>query len=197
MGKSIIWKMRGDNVKINRKDLLLYAVTDRSWLKEETLSSRVELALKGGTTIVQLREKHLDDEAFLKEAQEIQVLCRKYHVPFIVNDNVEIAIKAGADGVHVGKKDMEAGEVRKLLGPDKILGVSAQTVEQAILAEKNGADRNCQHDAFCGPPAVLIYGLCLFFRSVHCHSAFTHIFFLLMISHASHSRRASRGMVYR
>ena len=127
-------------MRINREDLLLYAITDRSWLKGETLASRAELALKGGTTILQLREKKLDDEAFLKEAGEIQALCRKYHVPFIVNDNVEVALKSGADGVHVGQKDMEAGEVRKLLGPDKILGVSAQTVEQAILAEQKGAD---------------------------------------------------------
>ena len=127
-------------MKFDEKDLLLYAITDRSWLNGKTLVSQAELALQGGTTILQLREKNLGDEAFLEEAKEIQQLCRKYGVPFIVNDNVEVALKVGADGIHVGQKDMEAGNVRRLLGPDKILGVSAQTVEQAILAEKNGAD---------------------------------------------------------
>ena len=127
-------------MKFDKNDLLLYAITDRSWLNGKTLVSQAELALRGGATILQLREKHLDDETFLQEAKEIQELCRKYGVPFIVNDNVEVALKVGADGIHVGQKDMEAGNVRRLLGPDKILGVSAQTVEQAILAEKNGAD---------------------------------------------------------
>ena len=127
-------------MKFDKNDLLLYAITDRNWLNGKTLLSQVELALQGGATILQLREKHLDDEAFFQEAVEIKELCRAYHVPFIVNDNVEVALKVGADGIHVGQKDMEAGDVRRLLGPDKILGVSAQTVEQAILAEKNGAD---------------------------------------------------------
>ena len=127
-------------MKFDKNDLLLYAITDRSWLNGKTLVSQAELALQGGATILQLREKHLDDATFLEEAKEIQELCRKYGVPFIVNDNVEVALKVGADGIHVGQKDMEAGNVRRLLGPDKILGVSAQTVEQAILAEKNGAD---------------------------------------------------------
>ncbi|MBR6366451.1 MAG: thiamine phosphate synthase [Lachnospiraceae bacterium] len=127
-------------MKFDKNDLLLYAITDRSWLNGKTLVSQAELALQGGATILQLREKHLDDATFLQEAKEIQELCRKYGVPFIVNDNVEVVLKVGADGIHVGQKDMEAGNVRRLLGPDKILGVSAQTVEQAILAEKNGAD---------------------------------------------------------
>lgn len=121
-------------------DLLLYAVTDRSWLGEQTLYEQVEEALKGGATFVQLREKELDSEAFLAEAVAIQKLCRKYQVPFVINDNVEIALQMNADGVHVGQSDMEAGNVRSLLGKDKILGVSAQTVEQAILAEQRGAD---------------------------------------------------------
>ena len=127
-------------MRCDKKDLLLYAVTDRSWLGEQTLYEQVEEALKGGATFVQLREKELDDEAFLAEAIEIQELCRRYHVPFVVNDNVEIARKMNADGVHVGQSDMEAGDVRALLGADKILGVSAQTVEQALLAEQRGAD---------------------------------------------------------
>lgn len=127
-------------MKSNKENLLLYAVTDRSWLNGSTLYEQVEQAIQGGATFIQLREKNLDDEAFLEEAIQIQGLCTKYNVPFVVNDNVEIARKMNADGVHVGQSDMEAGNVREILGNDKILGVSAQTVEQAILAEKNGAD---------------------------------------------------------
>ena len=124
----------------DKKDLLLYAVTDRTWLGEETLYQQVEKTLKGGATFIQLREKHLDADAFLEEAVELKELCHRYHVPFVINDNVEIALKMDADGVHVGQSDMEAGNVREKLGPDKIIGVSAQTVEQAVLAEQRGAD---------------------------------------------------------
>jgi thiamine-phosphate pyrophosphorylase len=127
-------------MKFDKKDLLLYAVTDRSWLGGETLYQQVEKALKGGVTFVQLREKELDKAHFLEEAKEIQSLCRAYKVPFVINDSVEIAEAVGADGVHVGQGDREAGEVRKKLGQDKIIGVSAQTVEQAVLAEARGAD---------------------------------------------------------
>lgn len=122
------------------EDLLLYAVTDRYWLNGRTLKEVVKESLDGGVTFLQLREKDLDDETFLEEAKELQALCKEYKVPFVVNDNVEIAVKMNADGVHVGQSDMEAGDVRALLGPDKILGVSAQTVEQALLAESRGAD---------------------------------------------------------
>ncbi len=130
--------MRSD--KEFRDSLLLYAVTDRRWTGEKTLLQQVEEAILGGATFVQLREKDLGESAFEKEAVEIQELCRKYGVPFVVNDNVDIAKRMGADGVHVGQSDMEAGDVRALLGPDAILGVSAQTVEQAKLAETRGAD---------------------------------------------------------
>ena len=124
----------------DKKDLLLYAVTDRSWLNGRTLKEVVKESLDGGVTFVQLREKHLDQEHFLEEARELEELCKEYHVPFVINDNVDIAVMMDADGVHVGQSDMEAGDVRKKLGPDKIIGVSAQTVEQAVLAEKRGAD---------------------------------------------------------
>ena len=127
-------------MKCDKKDLLLYAVTDRHWLNGRTLYSQVEEALKGGATFIQLREKELDEEHFLEEAKEIKELCRRYQVPFVINDNVEIALAVDADGVHVGQSDMEAGDVRAKLGPDKIIGVSAQTVEQAVMAEQNGAD---------------------------------------------------------
>lgn len=127
-------------MKFAKEDLLLYAVTDRHWLKDETLENQVEKALQGGATFLQLREKSLDDDIFLAEAKEIQKLCKKYQVPFVINDNVDIALAIDADGVHVGQNDMEALDVRKRLGPDKIIGVSAQNVQQALLAQKHGAD---------------------------------------------------------
>lgn len=127
-------------MRCGEKELLLYAVTDSRWLHGESLAAQVEKAVRGGATFVQLREKELDKEHFLKEAQEIKTVCGKYNVPFVINDDVDIAVAADADGVHVGQSDMEAGDVRRRIGPDKILGVSAQTVEQAVLAEKRGAD---------------------------------------------------------
>ena len=127
-------------MKCDKKDLLLYAVTDRYWLNGRTLKEVIKESLDGGITFLQLREKMLDEDTFLEEARELQEISREYGVPFVVNDNVDIAIAMDADGVHVGQNDMEAGNVREKLGPDKIIGVSAQTVEQAILAEKRGAD---------------------------------------------------------
>lgn len=127
-------------MKCDKNDLLLYAVTDRHWLNGRSLRQVVEESLDGGVTMVQLREKQLEEGAFLEEAKELQALCRRRHIPFLVNDNVDIALAMDADGVHVGQSDMEALDVRKKLGPDKIIGVSAQTVEQALLAQAHGAD---------------------------------------------------------
>lgn len=127
-------------MKCDKKDMLLYAVTDRSWLGEETLYAQVEKALRGGVTFVQLREKHLTEEAFLEEAAEIKKLCKQYKVPFVINDNVHIAKEIDADGVHVGQDDMEVGNVRAILGENKIIGVSAHNVEEALRAEMYGAD---------------------------------------------------------
>ncbi|HCT92128.1 MAG TPA: thiamine phosphate synthase [Lachnospiraceae bacterium] len=127
-------------MRCGKEELLLYAVTDRSWLHGDTLYHQVEQALDGGATFVQLREKELDEESFLSEAVELKSLCRRYHVPFVINDNIDIAMEVDADGVHVGQSDRNAAEVRKILGPDKIIGVSAQTVEQALEAERMGAD---------------------------------------------------------
>ena len=123
-----------------QKDLTLYAITDSHWLNGQTLKSQVEKALKGGATMIQIREKDLNEKDFLLEAEELLALCRSYNVPFIVNDNVELAVKIGADGVHVGQSDMNARDVRALIGNDKILGVSTQTVEQALFAQECGAD---------------------------------------------------------
>lgn len=127
-------------MKCDKNDLLLYAVTDRHWLGKRSLKEVVKESLDGGVTFVQLREKTLEDDKFLEEAKELKQLCKEYDVPFVINDNVDIAIAMDADGVHVGQSDMEAGNVREKLGPDKIIGVSAQTVEQAVLAEQRGAD---------------------------------------------------------
>ena len=124
----------------DKKTMLLYAVTDRAWVGKQNLYEQVESALKGGVTCVQLREKELDEEEFLKEAMELSALCRKYGVPFFVNDNVEIAIKCHADGIHVGQEDMEAAKVRQRVGDDMMIGVSVHSVEEALEAVRNGAD---------------------------------------------------------
>ena len=127
-------------MKCDKKDLLLYAVTDRHWLDGRKLIDVVRESLDGGVTFLQLREKDLDEARFLDEAKDIKTLCHAYGVPFLINDNVDIALAVDADGVHVGQSDMEAGDVRAKLGPDKIIGVSAQTVAQALQAEAHGAD---------------------------------------------------------
>ena len=127
-------------MKFDKEKMRLYAITDRHWLNGRCLKEVVKESLDGGVTFLQLRDKNSDDETFLQEAAELQELCRDYKVPLIINDNVEIALKMNADGVHVGQSDMEAGAVREKLGPNKILGVSARTVEQALLAQERGAD---------------------------------------------------------
>lgn len=121
-------------------DLLLYAVTDRAWTGEKTLEEQLEEALRSGVTLVQLREKDLDEEAFIAEAKRVKALTSRYGVPLIINDNVKVALASGADGVHVGQEDMNAADVRRMLGPEKILGVTAKTVEQALRAQEEGAD---------------------------------------------------------
>lgn len=127
-------------MKCDKRHMLLYAVTDRAWTGKQTLYEQVEAALKGGVTCVQLREKELDETAFLQEAKELCALCRRYGVPFLVNDNVEIAIACEADGIHVGQEDLAAGEVRRRVGENMILGVSVHTVEEACQAVRDGAD---------------------------------------------------------
>lgn len=136
--------MKGDRKSL-RRDLLLYAVTDRSWLRGRSLESVVREAIVGGATFVQFREKKIpgeqfDEESILKNAIAIKNLCAEFHVPFVVNDDVLLAKKIDADGAHIGQGDMPLEEARKLLGENKIIGVSAQNVEQAILAQQRGAD---------------------------------------------------------
>ena len=127
-------------MKCNKEMMLLYAVTDRAWTGKHTLMEQVEDALKGGATCVQLREKELDEETFLQEAVEMKALCEKYQVPFFINDNVEIAVKCKADGIHVGQEDMAAAKVRQQVGDEMMIGVSVHSVEEALEAVKNGAD---------------------------------------------------------
>lgn len=127
-------------MKFGKDDLLLYGVTDRSWLNGKPLAQAVEEAISGGVTCIQLREKAMEQSAFLEEARAIRALCREKKVPFLVNDDIEVALQSGADGVHVGQHDLDAAQVRAMIGPDKILGVSAQTAEQARKAEADGAD---------------------------------------------------------
>ena len=127
-------------MKCDNRMMRLYAVTDRSWTGRQSLARQVEAALKGGVTCVQLQEKALSEEAFLAEALEIRELCSRYGVPFIINDNVDIAIACKADGVHVGQEDMAAAKVRQQVGSRMIIGVSAHSVEEALEAVKHGAD---------------------------------------------------------
>lgn len=130
-------KLKKDDVK---KAMLLYAITDRTWLGNNSLYEQVEDAIKGGATFIQLREKNLSYEKFLEEAKKIKEITDKYGVPFVINDNVEIAKEIDADGVHVGQSDTEAKRAREILGKDKIIGISAGNLKEAIDAEKNGAD---------------------------------------------------------
>ena len=127
-------------MKCKEEYMRLYAVTDRMWTGRQTLLEQVEDALRGGATCVQLREKELDEESFLQEAYEMKALCEKYGVPFFINDNVDIAIRCKADGIHVGQDDMEASNVRALVGEDMMIGVSVNCVEQALAAVQAGAD---------------------------------------------------------
>ena len=128
------------HIKFSRESLLLYAVTDCAWVGRQTLYEQIEDALQGGVTILQLREKNMDEQSFVKEAIEIKELCRKYGVPLIIDDNVEVALKSGADGVHVGIEDTPVAEIRKKAGSDFIIGATAKTIEQAQRAEADGAD---------------------------------------------------------
>ena len=123
-----------------RASMLLYAVTDRAWLEGRALPDVVEEVLANGATFLQVREKGMDHDAFLAEASILKEQAARYHVPFVVNDAVEVALACGADGVHVGQSDIQGRDIRALIGPDKILGISANTVDTALAAQTAGAD---------------------------------------------------------
>ena len=127
-------------MKISPDKLRLYAVTDRTWLGKESLEEAVEAALRGGVTILQLREKQAPYEELVKTAMRLKPLCRRYGVPLIINDDVEAALEADADGVHVGQEDLAVAEARRILGPEKIIGASAHNREEALEAQRQGAD---------------------------------------------------------
>ena len=127
--------------RVKPADLQLYAVTDSRWLKDgETLAGQVEKAIRGGATFVQLREKDACDEEFIRVAREVRAVCKLYKVPFVINDRVDIAKLVDADGVHVGQDDESAKDARRELGEGKIVGVSCKTIEQALKAQRDGAD---------------------------------------------------------
>ena len=127
-------------MNVSKDNMLLYVVTDRTWLGNNKLYEQVEEIVQSGATFIQLREKNLDYDSFVTEGREIRKITDRYNIPFVINDNIDVALAVGADGVHVGQKDLEARKCRELIGDDMILGVSAQTKEQALLAEKSGAD---------------------------------------------------------
>ena len=123
-----------------RRAMLLYAVTDRAWLGARTLAAVTEALLQNGVTFLQLREKALTGPALLAQAEALRDLAARHRVPFVVNDDPDVALAVGADGVHVGQSDLHGRDLRTLLGPDKILGISANTVETAKAAQAAGAD---------------------------------------------------------
>lgn len=127
-------------LKVDKTSMLLYVVTDRTWLGDHKLEVQVEQIVKAGATFLQLREKDMDYETFVREGLFIKKITDQYKIPFVINDNIEVALAVNADGVHVGQSDLNVKDVRALLGNDKIIGVSAQTVQQALLAESQGAD---------------------------------------------------------
>lgn len=127
-------------MKFDKGQLLLYAVTDRSHTHGQTLYEQIEEALQGGVTIVQLREKELDEDEFISEAVKVKELCHRFGVPLIINDSVDVALKSGADGVHVGIEDMPVAQIRTRVGSDFIIGATAKSTEQAKAAENAGAD---------------------------------------------------------
>ena len=141
--ENIVLPVELDGNKVDKKfkkTMLLYAVTDRAWVGRQSLYEQVECALKGGATCVQVREKKLGDEDFLEEAKQIAVLCKRYGVPLFINDNVDVAIACGAEGVHVGQEDMAAAKVREKVGNKMMIGVSVHSVEEAKQAVRDGAD---------------------------------------------------------
>jgi thiamine-phosphate pyrophosphorylase len=127
-------------LKIDKKDMLLYVVTNRTWLGNDSLAVQVEEILQSGATMIQLREKDIPFDSLVKEAREIRKITSRYHVPLIINDSVEVAAASDADGVHLGQGDEAIEKAREMLGHNKIIGISAHNVAEAVKAEESGAD---------------------------------------------------------
>lgn len=136
----MIYSGKEQKLKLDKKTMRLYAITDRHWLNGESLIKQVEDVLKAGATFLQLREKDFTHTEMVNEAKEIKKITDKYNVPFVINDDILAAKEIDADGVHIGQSDMEYSKAREILGPDKIIGISAGNVQEAITAEKMGAD---------------------------------------------------------
>lgn len=157
-------------MKFHKDMLLLYAITDQAFAGEKNLIQQIEEALASGVTFLQLREKNMDRQEFLKEAIAVRKLTRQYGVPFIINDDVDIAIECDADGVHVGQEDLTAAKVRRRIGPDRILGVTAKTTDQAIKAWKDGADYLGSGAVFPSPTKKNAIGITMEQLSAICRS---------------------------
>lgn len=127
-------------MKVDNKDMLLYLVTDRTWLRDKTLPGVVELAIENGATFIQIREKDIEYNRFRELAIEVKRITDRYKIPFVINDNIDVAIEVDADGVHIGQDDTSLIKAREILGKDKIIGVSVGNVDEAINAEREGAD---------------------------------------------------------
>lgn len=127
-------------MKLDNNSMVLYAITDRTWLGEKSLAQAVEEAIKGGATFVQLREKNISFDEFIKLAKEVKAVTDKYKIPFVINDNIAVACEVGADGVHIGQGDEAIKIAREILGKNKIIGISANNPQDAICAELGGAD---------------------------------------------------------
>lgn len=157
-------------MKFHKDMLLLYAITDQAFAGEKNLLQQIEEALASGVTFLQLREKNMDRQEFLKEAIAVRKLTRQYGVPFIINDDVDIAIECDADGVHVGQEDLTAAKVRSRIGPDRILGVTAKTTDQAVKAWKDGADYLGSGAVFPSPTKKNAIGITMEQLSAICRS---------------------------
>lgn len=127
-------------MKFDRKKLKMYIITDRYWLNGRDLSKQVEEAILAGATFVQVREKGISDDEFVAIAKDIKKVTDKYNIPLVINDNLNVAIRVNADGVHIGQSDENLLEARKKLGESKIIGVTAKNIEQTLAAYNNGAD---------------------------------------------------------
>lgn len=157
-------------MRFHKDMLLLYAITDQAFTGEKNLLQQIEEALASGVTFLQLREKNMDRQEFLKEAMAVRKLTRQYGVPFIINDDLDIALECDADGVHVGQEDLTAAKVRRCIGPDKILGVTAKTTEQAVKAWKDGADYLGSGAVFTSPTKKNAIGITMEQLSAICSS---------------------------